>query len=398
MARKKGQGSVYLDKKSGKYYIKFEVNKKPIVKSLDTKRKKQAFKNAVKFIKKHQQIINAETKEELAVQVQKARTAIDLIKGVSIDDGYNAYHHSPARKQSTSAGTLDNYQRIYKLFISWLKKNHKAITNIENINKEIAHEYANYLWNAYKTNKDTQISGNTYNYHIGALQTLFDIIANSKNVWKSIERKEEHKKKHKLLSKDEINDLLNVFADENFYLLNKNEMELLIYLGVYTGLRLKDCVHLKLENITSIIKTIPFKTKGFKKTVSIPLSPKLERKIDEIEVKRGDSSYLLPAMLERYSRNSDGVKSDIKKIFIKAGIKPNLEGRENKHLRYSDLEDEITGFHCFRHTFITECVKNGMDIVRLSAITGDSIKTLQKYYIHLKDDVIKKEADKLPSF
>ena len=52
-------------------------------------------------------------------------------------------------------------------------------------------------------------------------------------------------------------------------------------------------------------------------------------------------------MLERYSRNSDGVKTDIKKVFIKAGVKPDLEGQENKHLRYSDLEDEITGFHCF---------------------------------------------------
>ena len=398
MARKKGQGSIYQDPRTGFYNIKIRINKKRIVRSLETKKEKQALKNAAKFLREHQAIINAQTKEELIVQVQQARKAVDVAKGVNIDDGYSTYHESPGRKQNTAVGTLKNYERIYKLFLSWLKLNYKIIINIEEINKEIAHEYAQYLWNTYKTYKKQQMSANTYNYHIGALQTLFDIVANNKNVWKSIERKEENKKSHKLLSKEDINSILNIFEDDSFYLLHKDEMELLIYLGIYTGLRLIDCVHLKHENINGIIKTVPFKTKGFKKSVSIPLSPLLDAKIKETENNRGASGYLLPKIQERYSRNPDGIKTDIKKVFIKAGIKPDLEGRNNKHLKYNELEDEITGFHCFRHTFITECVKNTMDIVRLSAITGDSIKTLQKYYIHLKDDVIKKEADKLPIF
>ena len=91
------------------------------------------------------------------------------------------------------------------------------------------------------------MSENTYNYHIGALQTLFDIIATNKNVWKSIERKEENKKKHKLLSKKKISNILEVFND------------------------------------------------------------------DRIE----KSGYLLPKIQERYSRNPDSVKTDIKKFLLK---------------------------------------------------------------------------------
>jgi len=398
MARKKGEGTVYQDKKSGFYYIRIRINGKQIVNSLKTKKEKQALKNAAEFRKENQNIINAQTKEELVVKIQKARNTVNVIKGINIDDGYKVYHESPGRKQNTASGTLKNYERIYNLFVLWLKQNHKRLTNIEEVNKKISYGYAQYLWNTYKTYKKQQMSANTYNYHIGALQTLFDIIANNKNVWKSIERKEENKKKHKLLSKEDINNILEVFEDDNFHLLHKNEMELLINFGIYTGLRLIDCVHLKFENINGIIKTVPFKTRGFKKSVSIPLSPQLENKIKELEKSRGDSNYLLPEIQERYSRNPDGIKTDIKKIFIKSGIKPDLEGRKNKHLKYNELEDEITGFHCFRHTFITECVKNCMDIVRLSTITGDSIKTLQRYYIHLKDDVIKKEAEKLPNF
>lgn len=210
-----------------------------------------------------QNIINAQTKEGLAVQVQKARSESKANKGILIDDGYTVFHESPSRKQNTAEGTLKNYERIFKLFLSWLKPNYPGITKVDVIDKKVAREYAQYLWGAYKTYKGQRMSENTYNCHIGALQTIFDIIAENKNVWKSIERKEENKK---------------------------------------------------------------------------------------------------------------------------------------KHLRYNELEDEITGFHCFRHTFISECVKNSMDIVWLSTITGDSIKTLQKYYIHLKDEVIKKEAEKLPSF
>ncbi|HBM17054.1 MAG TPA: hypothetical protein DD381_12025 [Lentisphaeria bacterium] len=397
MARLKGQGTVYQDKKSGFYYIKIVVNGKQIVKSLKTKKEKQALKNAADFRKDNQNIINAQTKEELAVQIHKARSEVSIGKGILLDDGYNFFHASPARKQNTADGTLKNYERIYNLFISWLRPNYPNITKVEIVNKEIAHEYAQYLWSSYRTYKAQQMSENTYNYHIGALQTIFDIFTENKNPWKSIERKDENKKNHKLLSKDEIRSIQQVFVDESFYLLHKNEMEILINLGIYTGLRLIDCVHLKFENINSVIKTIPFKTKGFKKTVTIPISPQLESRISAIEKTNG-SPYLLPQIQERYSRNPDGIKNDIKKVFIKAGIKPDLEGRQNKHLKYTDQEDEITGFHCFRHTFITECVKNHMDIVRLSTITGDSIKTLQKYYIHLKDDVIKKEADKLPCF
>jgi integrase len=373
------------------------INGKQIVKSLKTKKEKQALKNAADFRRENQNIINAQTKEELAVQIQKARTETNSTKGISIGNGYNNFHESPSRKQNTADGTLKNYERIFNLFLSWLKPNYPGITIINKIDKKISQEYAKYLWNTYKTYKGQRMSENTYNYHIGALQTIFDIVAENKNIWKSIERKEENKKKHKLLSKEEILNILKVFEDDKFYLRYKEEMEVLIYLGIYTGLRLIDCVHMRWENINGIIKTVPVKTKGFKKTVSIPLSSQLDIKIKSINNK-AVSQYLLPKIQERYSRNPDGIKNDIKKIFIKVGIKPDLEGRQNKHLKYNELEEEITGFHCFRHTFINECVKNSMDIVRLSTITGDSIKTLQKYYIHLKDEVIKKEAERLPNF
>ncbi len=58
----------------------------------------------------------------------------------------------------------------------------------------------------------------------------------------------------------------------------------------------------------------------------------------------------------------------------------------------------IYGFHRVRHTFITEYIKNGLKINTRSKITGDTIHTLEQYYIHLMEDTIKPAIDNLPYF
>jgi len=89
-------------------------------------------------------------------------------------------------------------------------------------------------------------------------------------------------------------------------------------------------------------------------------------------------------LAERYLKNPDGLKDDIKKVFAKAEI--------------ISTKSEIVGFHSLRHSFITECVINRMEINILSKITGDNIRTLEKYYIHLKEDIIRKAEEELPDY
>jgi integrase len=46
--------------------------------------------------------------------------------------------------------------------------------------------------------------------------------------------------------------------------------------------------------------------------------------------------------------------------------------------------------HTFRHTFATRLVKNGAALADVSALTGDSIATLEKKYIHLSPTYLRK--------
>ena len=180
--------------------------------------------------------------------------------------------------------------------------------------------------------------------------------------------------------------LFEVIDDESFYLKDKEQMRFIFILGLYTGMRLADCILLKYSNITKgLIKCYPKKTINFDVKVMVPISNKLINEINKAKKwKSEDIEYLVPLISERYLRNPDGPKKDIMKIFNKSGI--------------SCKSNEILGFHCLRHTFITECIKNGMNIHTLSEITGDNIRTLEKYYIHLREDTIKKSVSKIPQY
>ena len=91
----------------------------------------------------------------------------------------------------------------------------------------------------------------------------------AKNPWTGIQRKEKDTHTKCELSPEQLDALFNATS---------GEMRTLFFVGIYTGLRLKDCALLKWDAVDlagGFIRLIPEKTKRHKIAVSIPILPPL---------------------------------------------------------------------------------------------------------------------------
>ncbi len=385
--RSKGSGSIILRGK--KYYLETTIEGKRIQKSLRTENKQEAQKRAKDLLPN----LQAKTKEEITARVAEARK-LSVYNKVPINKAWKLFFSSSLRRRSTSEGTLKNYQRNWKAFNIWLESAFPAVASLSRVDVNIASEYAKHLWG-------TGISASTYNYHLGSLSTITKVLMHSagltENVWNHVARHQAQKQGKKRLYLNDMLKVLEVFSDDEFKPMHKRELEMLFHIGIFTGMRLVDCVLLKWDSISfdkNLISLVPVKTRNSHKEIRVPIHHELKKQFIFAGENWGYEDYVLPDIAERYGRNATGVRKDCMKVFHYAKFETTKEAAEG--IQRKQKVNEI-GFHSLRHTFISECAGRGMLISTLSEISGDQIRTLEKYYIHLSEENIRQATPFLPT-
>ena len=122
-------------------------------------------------------------------------------------------------------------------------------------------------------------------------------------------------------TKEQEQQLRDVLADDQYKVMNKPEIRVIYYLGMFTGQRLKDCVLLQWQNIDLHHKRIYVKQLKTGKEVSIPIAEELYRVLKEAEAWKAaneailaetvdtvavDDEAAVDAALEAYEALSDG--------------------------------------------------------------------------------------------
>jgi integrase len=383
--RSKGMGSVY--KRGKTFYLQYMVNGKLKKLSLKTTSKREADKKAKELLSPVQA---ADTKEKIAIQVAEARNLLPKNK-LKLNDVWNVYIENPSRPDSGES-TLLFYKRNWNRFLKWLNLEHSSISDFSHITSNEAQEYAQYLW-------ELGISAKTYNEHIRTLglitRILFSYAGVEGNVWKNIAKKNEEKQSRSEFSENEVLKIINSFEDPELLIQSKDEMEVLFNFGIWTGLRLIDCVLMKWESINisrNIITCKPQKTsRKTNRLVSIPIHPLLKIRLDNALTWK-ENDYVLPNVAERYLSNSSGVKKDIQKIikFNDFVTNKKIEGVQRK------LKANIYGFHSFRHSFVSFCAKAGVPLPVVQAIVGHGNPAITRHYIHIGEESVRQAIDALP--
>lgn len=187
---------------------------------------------------------------------------------------------------------------------------------------------------------------------------------------------------------------------ENALLDNMNEAELLIYITLYTGIRIGEACALRWEDIDLDAKLIYVRqtvsrvwsaSDGKKKSKLVIGSPKSESSLRCIPI----CSKLQTILCSFPYKKKHGyiLTSGNDSGFISPRT---FEYRYKAILKKSGLEP--VNYHALRHTFATRCIERGVDIKSLSEILGHSdVSITLNTYVHSSMELKRQQIEKLAS-
>jgi len=224
----------------------------------------------------------------------------------------------------------------------------------------------------YISNKD--LSAKSVGRHLSALRTYYDFLKKegiiNNNIFKGVKNPKVEKSIPSFIEHKKLVEILNSFLDSDLGIRDRMVVELLYA----TGLRVGELVNIKIKDIEFYNNSIKVLGKGSKEryvfyndTTSDVLKKYL---VVRKKLLKENHEYLL--LNDKGGKISEAkVRLIIKNILIKCGIK-----------------SKITP-HTFRHTFATDLLNGGADLVNVKELLGHSSLNTTSIYTHITNDRIK---------
>ena len=377
-------GTVYQKEPNGVYYFRYQVNGARKAISLKTRNKQEAVKEA----EKHVPLLQATSSEVIAAHVQYARNLATPEKNLLLSQAWEEYEKSPDRATPATVSEALAYKSTFLEFVAWI--NDPAAT-LRDITGAMAMRYADSM-------RELNIAVSTHNRKLKRIRKVFNVLKeyrgeenpfNSAVLYRK-EREEREQDVHRLsFTREQEEQLREVLDDDRFKVMNKPEVKVVYYLGMYTGQRMKDCVLLRWSKINLEMRRIWVKQFKTGKEVTIPIAPPL---LEVLQValawKKSDADYVCPNVAVRYNKtNAVGknvgnnlVNIDMLRVIKWIGLEPSVTvpGRDKKVTVY--------GFHSLRHSFASYCAAAGVPQATVVSILGADSEVITRYYTHVGDD------------
>jgi integrase len=385
---KKLQGKLRQKAKGGNYYYRLTV--------ANGIRKEFALKTADET----EAIQRAEELDSIyaAPNMDVAVAQINAIKGFSkqaqmlpLSEGWAKYEIHPERATPHTVSEQLAYKTTYDEFVEYVSASgkHTVITSIAELNSDIAEGYAAYM-------RTIPQAVDTHNRKIKRLRKIFDCLSDyysgnnpfkSKTLLRSTREEQDTVARRQAFTKEQEQQLRDVLADDQYKVMNKPEIRVIYYLGMFTGQRLKDCVLLQWQNIDMDRKRIYVKQFKTGKEVTIPMAEELFQVLTEA-IEWRENQYVCPKSAARYNKQNRAGKNvgnnlvniDVLRVIRWIGLEPSISvpGRNKKMTVY--------GFHSLRHSFASFCAEAGVPKAVLLSILGTDSDIADKYYTHVGED------------
>ena len=263
--------------------------------------------------------------------------------------------------------TINSYREDLIEYNEFLGNN---FTNITNIDKNIINKYLKYLY-------ERELNKNSISRKLSSIRGLYNYLVREEiieeNYFNSISNPKKDLYLPKFLSDSEMDKLFNACMDETP--LNQRD-KLIIELLYATGLRVSELVNIKIKDMDIKEKIIKVLGKGSKERIVIynnHTSEALNKYLNDgyNELNKKNSGYLIinkngDKLSERYVRNI------INKLVRKAGL----------NIKISP--------HTIRHTFATDMLEEGADLVTVKELLGHESLNTTSIYTHITNEQIKK--------
>lgn len=271
-------------------------------------------------------------------------------------------------EQNKTQNTIDNYIRNMQNFKKW----YKDTTNdeLKILYRPNILDYKSYLRNIKKTKSGQPLKAETINANLSAIMKYNEFLV-EQGIQKDIVLSDRDFIK---IQKQRINpctiDKLDVEEFRQQILKNESKRDYaIITLLAYAGLRISECLNIKLNDFDLDIKELIIRNgKGQKQRV-VYLNDKIVTAIKEyLKERNSKSEYLF------CSRQSDKVcRSRINQIF--------------------DKYSKVMHPHLLRHFAFTNMADNGLSIVEIAMIGGHSSTRTTEIYINPSQKQIKEKLN-----
>lgn len=290
----------------------------------------------------------------------RTRKNMDLsrMENIPLDELFRLYVHE-CRIKNLADVTVKGYEFAYKYFKDWLKRD----ITCDEVTQDLINEYVLHLKdrlgkpqtvNSYQFKISPVIK---YGYKRGYIKDhiIFTHLVEQEHI-KEIYTREELQV---MLKKPEGNSFTEFRA------------WVIINMLLATGIRATELRELKIKNVDMENRVLNLEHTKNRKPRVIPIPSSLYFVLQEyLRVRNGAESECLFCNIYGEPLPRTTLQISVTKYCKKRGL-----------TRYS--------LHLFRHTFITESVKNGMPIVFLKRITGhSSFAQLNRYYQYNPTDLV----------
>jgi len=384
-------GTVYKKTADGIYFFRYQVNGQRKAVSLQTKDQDEAVEKARTLIP----IVKAPTSELISAHVKYARGIETKQNKLELRAVWETYTAHPDRATPATVHEQNSYHSTYDEFVKFVGT---ETIGIDEVTPELTDRFAQYL-------RGTGISVNTHNRKIKRLRKIFAVLHeyrttenpfNAKSLRRKPREEQEHEVRRLSFTRDQEQSLLKVLDDAKFKVLNKPEIRVVYYLGMFTGQRLKDCVLLQWDKVDLTRKRIWVKQFKTGKEVTIPIALQLQNVLAEA-LKWRTNNYVCPNVALRYSKVDQNGKNtgnnlvniDVLRVIRWIGLEPSVdvEGRNKKVTVY--------GFHSLRHSFASHCAEAGVPKAVVLSILGTDSDIVDKYYTHIGEEAQEKAIQAL---
>jgi len=383
---KLGTGTVYKKTAKGVYFYRYQIKGERKAVSLKTKNQDEAVLEAKKLVP----VVNGTTLEVISAHVQHARGLNSTRKSLPLNLSWDKYSRHPDRAVPATVSEQDSYQATFNEFITFVGND---TTGIMDITPQIADEFAQKM-------RTQELGVDTHNRKIRRLRKIFEVLKEYRDgqnpfTAKSLFRKEREEQAHSIrrlsFTREQEQALLEALDNNKYKVMNKPEIKVVYYLGMFTGQRFKDCIMLRWDKIDLNRKRIWVKQFKTGKEVTIPIAPQLLDVLQEAK-KWKCNGFVCPNVAARYNQENQAGKNtgnnlvniDALRVIKWIGLEPSVKvpGRKKKVTVY--------GFHSLRHSFASHCAEAGVPKAVVMSILGTNSEIVDKYYTHIGDEAQEK--------
>ncbi len=243
-------------------------------------------------------------------------------------------------------------------------------TNILSISSEISYKYMKYLY-------DRGITKSSISRKLSSIRGLYNYLIREDitkdNYFNNISNPKREKYLPKFLKDSELEKLFSVCNDDTPI---EQRDTLIIELLYATGIRVSELVNIKIKDINRKEKLIKVLGKGNKERIVIYNNH--TKKALDTYLKDG-YNYFNKKSSEYLILNKNGNK--LSERYIREII--------NKKVSQASLDIKISP-HTLRHTFATDILENGMDLMTVKELLGHESLNTTSIYTHITNEQIKK--------